>query len=80
MADIFSTDFGISGLTSITRQQKGSKTIEKYVSKILSKIRAKHYDNAKVDVINVLRVYPGLLPSLDTFVFDNGEKRYILDN
>jgi len=52
-----------------------SKTTEKSVSKILSKIKAKHYDAAKSDVINVLRVYRGLSPNLDTFVFDNGDER-----
>ena len=52
-----------------------SKTTEKSVSKILSKIKAKHYDAAKNDVINVLRIYRGLSPNLDTFVFDNGDER-----
>lgn len=52
-----------------------SKTTEKSVSKILSKIKAKHYDAARNDVINVLRVYRGLSPNLDTFVFDNGDER-----
>ena len=52
-----------------------SKTTEKSVSKILSKIKAKHYDAAKSDVINVLRTHRGLSPNLDTFVFDNGDER-----
>ena len=52
-----------------------SKTTEKSVTKILTKIKAKHHDAAKNDVINVLRVYRGLSPDLDTFVFDNGDER-----
>ena len=64
-------DFSDSGLRAMMR----SKTTEKSVSKILSKIKAKHYDAARNDVINVLRVYRGLSPNLDTFVFDNGDER-----
>jgi len=45
------------------------------VSKILSKIKAKHYDAAKNDVLNVLRISRGLTPNLDSFVFDNGDER-----
>ena len=52
-----------------------SKTTEKSVSKILSKIKAKHYDAAKNDVLNVLRISRGLTPNLDSFVFDNGDER-----
>ena len=52
-----------------------SKTTEKSVSKILGKIKAKHYDAAKNDVICGLRIYRGLSPNLDTFVFDNGDER-----
>ena len=52
-----------------------SKATEKSVAKILSKIKTKHYDAAKNDVINVLRMYRGLVPNLDTFVFDNGDER-----
>ena len=52
-----------------------SKTTEKSVSKILSKIKSKYYDAAKNDVISVLRTYRGLSPNLDTFVFDNGDER-----
>ena len=67
----FQIDFSDSRLTAMMR----SKTTEKSVSKILSKIKAKHYDAARNDVINVLRVYRGLSPNLDTFVFDNGDER-----
>ena len=52
-----------------------SKATEKSVSKILTKTKAKHYDAAKNDVISVLRMYHGLSPNLDTFVFDNGDER-----
>ena len=52
-----------------------SKATEKSVSKILSKIKAKHSDAAKNDIINVLRMYRGLSPNLDSFVFDNGDER-----
>ena len=52
-----------------------SKATEKSVSKILTKTKAKHYDAAKNDVITVLRMYHGLSPNLDTFVFDNGDER-----
>ena len=67
----FQIDFSDSRLRAMMR----SKTTEKSVSKILSKIKAKHYDAARNDVINVLRVYRGLSPNLDTFVFDNGDER-----
>ena len=67
----FQIDFSESRLRAMMR----SKTTEKSVSKILSKIKAKHYDAARNDVINVLRVYRGLSPNLDTFVFDNGDER-----
>ena len=52
-----------------------SKATEKSVSKILSKTKAKYYDAARNDVINLLRTYRGLSPNLDTFVFDNGDQR-----
>ena len=52
-----------------------SKTTEKSVSKILGKTKAKYYDAARNDVINLLRMYRGLSPNLDTFVFDNGDER-----
>ena len=52
-----------------------SKTTEKSVSKILGKVKAKHFDAAKNDVISVLRMYRGLSPNLDNFVFDNGDER-----
>ena len=52
-----------------------SKATEKSVSKILGKTKAKYYDAARNDVINLLRTYRGLSPNLDTFVFDNGDER-----
>ena len=55
-----------------------SKTTEKSVSKILGKTKAKYYDAARNDVINLLRMYRGLSPNLDTFVFDNGDERYVI--
>ena len=55
-----------------------SKATEKSVSKILGKTKAKHYDAARNDVINLLRTYRGLSPNLDTFVFDNGDERLVL--
>ena len=54
-----------------------SKATEKSVSKILGKTKAKHYDAARNDVINLLRTYRGLSPNLDTFVFDNGDERLV---
>ena len=57
-----------------------SKATEKSVSKILGKTKAKYYDAARSDVINLLRTYRGLSPNLDTFVYDNGDERLIVYN
>ena len=55
-----------------------SKATEKSVSKILGKTKAKYYDAARNDVINLLRTYRGLSPNLDTFVYDNGDERLVV--
>ena len=57
-----------------------SKATEKSVSKILGKTKAKYYDAARNDVINLLRTYRGLSPNLDTFVYDNGDERLVIYN
>ena len=56
-------------------QAARSKSTEKSVAKILTKIKARYLDAAKNDVIQVLRMYRGLSPDLGNFVFDNGDER-----
>ena len=56
-----------------------NKSYEKTVTKGLSKAKYKYYDTSKRDLFNVLRVYKGLQPKLDTFIFDTGEERTLVN-
>ncbi len=56
-----------------------NKTYEKIVTKGLSKAKYKHTDACKRDLLSVLASYKGLQPKLDTFVFDSGDERTLLN-
>ena len=54
---------------------KRSKSKEKFVSKVLKKVNAQHFKEAKNDITSALRIFPWLSPNVDTFVFDTGDAR-----
>ena len=56
-----------------------NKSFEKVVTKGLSKAKYMYYDTSKRDLFNVLRVYKGLQPKLETFIFDTGEERTLVN-
>ena len=55
-----------------------NKTFEKVVNKGLSKAKYRYIDASKRDLFNVLRMFTGLQPKLDTFTFDTGEERSLV--
>ena len=56
-----------------------NKVYEKIVSKGLTKAKYKHLDACKRDLMAVLAAYKGLQPKLDTFVFDTGDERPLIN-
>jgi len=48
------------------------------VSKCLNKVHARHVEAAKADVLRALRLYVGLVPDIQTFVYDNGDERRLM--
>ena len=59
---------------------KRSKETERAVSKYLSKVNARHLEASKADVLRVLRIFTGLAPDIDTFVYDNGDQRKLVSD
>lgn len=56
-----------------------NKSFEKVVTKGLAKAKYMYYDTSKRDLFNVLRVYKGLQPKMETFTFDTGEERTLVN-
>ena len=56
-----------------------NKAFEKLISKSLSKGKYKHPESCRRDLTSLLRSYRGLAPQFDTFVFDNGEEKSLLN-
>ena len=55
------------------------KTYEKIVSKALSKAKYRHPSKCKNEVFNTVKIYRGLTPQFEKFVFDNGDVTQMLN-
>jgi len=67
-----------SGKTEETHLMK-MKAYEKIVSKALSKAKYRHVNKCKSEVLNVMKIYRGLSPKFEKFIFDNGEEKDLLN-
>ena len=56
-----------------------NKAFEKLIVKSLSKLKYRFSDTCKRDLVSVLASYRGLAPQHDTFVFDDGEEKPLLN-
>lgn len=59
--------------------QMRHKSAEKIVTKAVGKAKYRHPEIAKTDVLSVVRVYKGLSPELDKFVFDDGNEKSLIN-
>ena len=55
------------------------KAYEKIVSKALSKAKYRHANKCKSEVLNAMKIYRGLSPKFEKFIFDNGEEKDLLN-
>ena len=55
------------------------KTYEKIVSKALGKAKYRHPSKCKNEVFNTVKIYRGLTPQFEKFVFDTGEVTQMLN-
>ena len=56
-----------------------SKTFDKYITKSLSKAKYRHSEPSRREMLDALKTYRGLAPSLEKFVFDDGEEKSLLN-
>lgn len=55
------------------------KAFEKIINKSMNKAKYRHPSKCKMEVLNVLKIYRGLSPQFEKFVFDNGEVAQLLN-
>lgn len=56
-----------------------NKAFEKLISKGLSKAKYRHLEACKRDLFEALHAFKGLAPDYDTFVFDDGEEKTLVN-
>jgi len=55
------------------------KAFEKIISKSINKAKYRHPSKCKAEVLSTLKIYRGLSPQFEKFVFDNGEVAQLLN-
>ena len=55
------------------------KAYEKIVSKALNKAKYRHVSKCKSEILNAVKIYRGLSPQFETFTFDNGDEKQLLN-
>lgn len=55
------------------------KAYEKIISKSLNKTKYRHPSKCKSEVLNTVKIYRGLSPQFEKFVFDNGDVAQLLN-
>ena len=55
------------------------KAYEKVVAKAVGKAKYRHPSKCKNEVFNTVKIYRGLTPQFDKFVFDNGDVAQMLN-
>lgn len=55
------------------------KAYEKVVSKALNKAKYRHITKCKTEVLNAVKIYRGLSPQFEAFIFDNGDEKQLLN-
>lgn len=55
------------------------KAYEKIISKSLNKTKYRHPSKCKSEVLNAVKIYRGLSPQFEKFVFDNGDVAQLLN-
>jgi len=55
------------------------KAYEKIITKSLNKAKYRHPSKCKAEVLNVVKIYRGLSPQFEKFVFDNGDVAHLLN-
>jgi len=55
------------------------KTFEKIITKSINKAKYKHPSKCKTEVLATLKIYRGLSPQFEKFVFDNGDVAQLLN-
>ena len=55
------------------------KTFEKIITKSINKAKYRHPSKCKTEVLATLKIYRGLSPQFEKFVFDNGDVAQLLN-
>jgi len=55
------------------------KTFEKIISKSINKAKYRHPSKCKAEVLSTVKIYRGLSPQFENFVFDNGDIAQLLN-
>lgn len=55
------------------------KSYEKIINKAMTKARYRHPAKCKAEMLSVVKIYRGLSPQFEKFVFDNGDVSQLLN-
>ena len=55
------------------------KGFEKIISKSINKAKYRHPSKCKAEILSTVKIYRGLSPQFESFVFDNGDIAQLLN-